>query len=60
MAALYIQAMNVIAAPAVAPATPKHVIVDKVGQAPFVFAVMSGEVPVVLCIQSSILYLAFW
>lgn len=41
-----VQAIAVIVAPAVAPARPKHVIVDSVGHAPFVFAVTSGELPV--------------
>lgn len=41
-----VQAIAVIVAPAVAPASPKHVIVDRVGHAPFVFAITSGELPV--------------
>ena len=52
--------MAVIVAPAVAPARPKHDMVDKVGHAPLVFAVTSGELPVAWYIQSSIVYLERW
>ena len=43
----YIQAMTVMAAPALTPASPKHVIVDRVGRASLVFAMTSGELPVI-------------
>lgn len=41
-----LQAMAVMAAPAVAPASPKHAMVDKVGVASLVFAITRGELPV--------------
>lgn len=44
--AFFSQAMAVIAAPAVAPERPKHATVASVGNASFVFAVTSGDVPV--------------
>lgn len=49
-----------IAAPAVAPESPKQATVDGVGQAPFVFAMTRGELPVVRKIQSSMAYLDLW
>jgi hypothetical protein len=52
--------MAVIAAPAVAPESPKHATVDNVGLAPFVFAITRGELPVVRNIQSSTAYLDLW
>lgn len=52
--------MNVMAAPEVAPAAPKHAIVESVGHAPFVFAITSGDLPVALYIQPSKVYLALW
>jgi hypothetical protein len=52
--------MAVIAAPAVAPESPKHATVDSVGLAPLVFAVTRGEFPVVRNIQSSTAYFDFW
>lgn len=52
--------MAVMAAPAVAPESPKHAIVEKVGSASLVFARTSGEVPVARYIQSSIAYLERW
>jgi hypothetical protein len=55
-----VQAIAVIVAPAVAPARPKHVIVDSVGHAPLVFAVTSGELPVAWYIQSSTVYFERW
>jgi hypothetical protein len=55
-----IQAMAVIVAPAPAPASPKHATVDKVGYAPLVFAMTSGELPVAWYIQSSMAYLERW
>lgn len=45
--------MNVITAPAVAPAAPKHDMVAMLGMAPFVLAMASGELPVALFIHSS-------
>lgn len=46
-------AMAVITAPDVAPAAPKQVIVEKVGQASLVLAITKGDFPVALNIQSS-------
>ncbi len=46
-------AITVIIAPAVAPAAPKHAMVENVGRAPGVLAITSGELPVALRIQSS-------
>lgn len=54
-----LQANTVIAAPAVAPAAPKHVTVENVGRAPLVFAITRGELPVALNIQSSNTYFDF-
>jgi hypothetical protein len=47
-------------APAPAPARPKHAIVDRVGYAPLVLAITSGELPVAWYIQSSMAYLERW
>lgn len=55
-----LHAINVMTAPAVAPAAPKHVTVPSVGSASFVFAMTRGELPVALRIQPSYVYLAFW
>jgi hypothetical protein len=52
--------MVVIVAPAIAPESPKHVMVDKVGSASLVFAMTSGELPVAWYIQSSRKYFDFW
>jgi hypothetical protein len=41
-----VHAMTVMAAPALMPANPKHATVEKVGNASFVFAITSGELPV--------------
>lgn len=57
---LHLQAMVVIAAPAIAPESPKHVTVDRVGRASFVFAMTRGELPVAWYIQSSSAYFDFW
>jgi hypothetical protein len=43
----YAHAMTVMAAPAFTPARPKHATVDSVGRASLVFAITSGELPVV-------------
>lgn len=50
----------VIAAPAIAPESPKHAIVCMLGSAPFVLAMTSGDLPVAWYIQSSRAYLDFW
>jgi hypothetical protein len=42
-----IHAITVMAAPALTPASPKHAMVENVGQASRVFAMTSGELPVV-------------
>lgn len=47
-------------APAPAPASPKHATVDKVGYAPLVLAMTSGELPVAWYIQSSSAYFERW
>jgi hypothetical protein len=41
-----VHAITVMAAPALMPANPKHATVEKVGNASFVFAITSGELPV--------------
>ena len=57
---MFLQAIAVIAAPAVAPESPKHATVDSVGKAPLVFAIRRGELPVVRNIQSSMAYFDLW
>lgn len=57
---MYAQAIAVMVAPAVAPARPKQVMVDRVGSAPLVFAMTRGELPVAWYIQSSMAYLERW
>lgn len=44
----HVQAMTVIAAPALMPARPKHATVERVGSASLLFAMASGELPVLL------------
>ena len=46
MTKFYVHAITVMAAPALMPANPKHATVEKVGNASFVFAITSGELPV--------------
>jgi hypothetical protein len=41
-----VHAIAVMVAPAVAPASPKHATVEKVGNASLVFAITRGELPV--------------
>lgn len=55
-----VQAIVVIVVPAPAPASPKHATVDRVGYAPLVLAMTSGELPVAWYIQSSMAYLERW
>lgn len=55
-----IQAITVMAAPALTPASPKQAIVENVGKASLVFAMTRGELPVAWYIQSSMAYLDRW
>ncbi len=57
---LYSLATNVDKAPAVAPATPKQVMVPRSGKVPGLFTTESGSSPPVTCpMKAEVLYFAF-